>query len=201
MGGGVGAAAGVVSSQSAPVLVSAGCARCGGAVSWLCRLRTFLFSPVACQQVVGVCLAIWVYAGVISRNSRKADGDGLVCKRGTGANCKKKRWFSNDLCTDGASCKRCRLWVTGKESDAAPLSTVSRAHVILMQGSRCLFPPPRPRICKSCLSALQTSICWWLEPVDVASPPNFTFNGAATCMHACRNMLRCNFFDYLFAKK
>ena len=34
-------------------------------VSWLCRLRTFLFQPVACQQVVGFCLAIWVYAGVI----------------------------------------------------------------------------------------------------------------------------------------
>ena len=62
---GAGAAAGVVSWQSAPVLVSAGCARCGGAVSWLCRLRTFLFQPVACQQVVGFCLAIWVYAGVI----------------------------------------------------------------------------------------------------------------------------------------
>ena len=27
------------------MLVSAGCARCGGAVSWLCRLRTFLFQP------------------------------------------------------------------------------------------------------------------------------------------------------------
>ena len=39
--------------------------RCGGAVSWLCRLRTLLFQPVACQQVVGFCLAIWVYAGVI----------------------------------------------------------------------------------------------------------------------------------------
>ena len=46
-------------------VVSAGCARCGGAVSWLCRLRTFLFQPVACQEVVGFCLAIWVYAGVI----------------------------------------------------------------------------------------------------------------------------------------
>ena len=34
-------------------------------VRWLCRLRTFLFQPVACQQVVGFCLAIWVYAGVI----------------------------------------------------------------------------------------------------------------------------------------
>ena len=66
---GAGAAAGVVSWQSAPVLVSAGCARCGGAVSWLCRLRTFLFQPVACQQVVGFCLAIWVYAGVICLTS------------------------------------------------------------------------------------------------------------------------------------
>ena len=28
--------------------------------------RTFLFQPVAYQQVVGFCLAIWVYAGVIS---------------------------------------------------------------------------------------------------------------------------------------
>ena len=59
------AAAGVVSWQSAPVLASADCARCRGAVSWLRRLRTFLFQPVACQQVVGFCLAIWVYAGVI----------------------------------------------------------------------------------------------------------------------------------------
>ena len=63
--GGGAAAAGVVSWQSAPVPVSAGCARCGGAVRWLCRLRTFLFQPIACQQVVGYCLAIWVYAGVI----------------------------------------------------------------------------------------------------------------------------------------
>ena len=47
------------------VLVSADCARCGGTVFWLRRLRTFLFQPVACQQVVGFCLAIWVYAGVI----------------------------------------------------------------------------------------------------------------------------------------
>ena len=47
------------------VLVSADCARCGGAVFWLRRLRTFLFQPVACQQVVGFCLAIWVYAGVM----------------------------------------------------------------------------------------------------------------------------------------
>ena len=30
-----------------------------GVVSWLRRLRTFLFQPVACQQVVGFCLAIW----------------------------------------------------------------------------------------------------------------------------------------------
>ena len=30
-----------------------------------CALRTFLFQPVACQEVVGFCLAIWVYAGVI----------------------------------------------------------------------------------------------------------------------------------------
>ena len=37
----------------------------GGAISWLCRLRAFLLQPVACQQVVGFCLAIWVYAGVI----------------------------------------------------------------------------------------------------------------------------------------
>ena len=57
---GAGAAAGVVSWQSAPVLVSADCARCGGAVSWPCRLRAFLFQPVACQQVAGFCLAIWV---------------------------------------------------------------------------------------------------------------------------------------------
>ena len=62
---GAGASAGVVSWQSAPLLVSAGWARCGGAVSWLRRLRTVLFQPVACQQVVGFCLAIWVYAGVI----------------------------------------------------------------------------------------------------------------------------------------
>ena len=61
---GAGAVAGVVSWQSAPVLVSADCAHCGGAVSWLCRLRT-LFQPVACQRDVGFCLAIWVYAGVI----------------------------------------------------------------------------------------------------------------------------------------
>ena len=33
----------------APVLVSADCARCGGAVSWLRKLRTFLFQPVARQ--------------------------------------------------------------------------------------------------------------------------------------------------------
>ena len=51
--------------QSAPALVSADCTCCGGAVSWLCRLRTFLFQPVACQQVMGFCLAIWGYAGVI----------------------------------------------------------------------------------------------------------------------------------------
>ena len=56
---GAGAAAGVASWQSAPVLVSAGCARCGGVVSWLCRLPTFLLQPVACQQVAGFCLAIW----------------------------------------------------------------------------------------------------------------------------------------------
>ena len=60
---GAGAAAGVVSWQNAPV--SADCARCGGAVSCLHRRRTFLFQPVACQRVVGFCLAIWVYAGVI----------------------------------------------------------------------------------------------------------------------------------------
>ena len=46
-----------------PVLVSADCARCGGTV--LFWLRTFLFQPVACQQVVGFCLAIWVHTGVI----------------------------------------------------------------------------------------------------------------------------------------
>ena len=62
---GADAAAGVVSWQSAPVLLSADCACCGGAVSWLCRLRTFFFQPVACQQVVGFCVVIWVYAGVI----------------------------------------------------------------------------------------------------------------------------------------
>ena len=33
----------------APVLVSADCARCGGAVSWLRKLRAFLFQPVARQ--------------------------------------------------------------------------------------------------------------------------------------------------------
>ena len=48
-----------------PVLSAGKAHRSGGAVSWLCRLRTFLFQPVACQQVVGFCLAIWVYAGVI----------------------------------------------------------------------------------------------------------------------------------------
>ena len=46
-------------------LVSADCALCGGVVSWLRTLRAFLVQPVACQQVVGFCLAIWVYAGVI----------------------------------------------------------------------------------------------------------------------------------------
>ena len=46
-------------------LVSADCALCGCVVSWLRRLRTFLFQPVACQQVMRFCLAIWVYAGVI----------------------------------------------------------------------------------------------------------------------------------------
>ena len=35
-----------------------------GVGSWLRRLRTFLFQPVACHRVVGFCLAIWVYAGV-----------------------------------------------------------------------------------------------------------------------------------------
>ena len=49
-GAGAGAAAGVVSWQSALRLVSADCGGCGGAVSWL---------------VVGFCLAIWVYAGLI----------------------------------------------------------------------------------------------------------------------------------------
>ena len=33
---------GVVSWQSAPVLVSAGCARCGGAVSWLCVQAVYI---------------------------------------------------------------------------------------------------------------------------------------------------------------
>ena len=47
------------------MLVSADCARRGGAVRWLRKLRTFLFQPIACQQVVGFCLAIWVYAGAI----------------------------------------------------------------------------------------------------------------------------------------
>ena len=55
--------AGTAAGNPAPVLVSADCARCGGAVSWLRRLRTFLFQPVVCQQVV---LAIWVYAGAIT---------------------------------------------------------------------------------------------------------------------------------------
>ena len=59
---GVGAGAGVV-------VLGAGAVSWGGAVSWLCRLRTFLFQPVACQQVVGFCLAIWVYAGVILRET------------------------------------------------------------------------------------------------------------------------------------
>ena len=67
-GGGAGRALSPV-PQSAPVLVSAGCARCGGAVSWLCRLCTFLFQPVACQQVVGFCLAIWAYAGVVDADN------------------------------------------------------------------------------------------------------------------------------------
>ena len=58
----------------APVLVSADCARCGGAVSWLRKLRIFLFQPVACQQVVGFCLGIWVYAGEISGNSSSKRG-------------------------------------------------------------------------------------------------------------------------------
>ena len=44
------------------VLVSAGRARFTGAVSWLCRLHM--------SQVVGFCLAIWVYAGVIFRSFR-----------------------------------------------------------------------------------------------------------------------------------
>ena len=68
-------AAGVVSWQSAPMLVSADCARCGGAVSWLRRLRAFLFQPVACQQVVGYCLAICVYAGVIFPQMAARGGD------------------------------------------------------------------------------------------------------------------------------
>ena len=58
--------------MSAPVLVSADCARCGGAVSWLRKLRTFLFQPVACQQVVGFGLAIWVYAGVIESSASQS---------------------------------------------------------------------------------------------------------------------------------
>ena len=64
-----GAGAGAVSwlctwwRQVAGAGAGAGC-RCGGAVSWLC-----MFQPVACQQVVGFCLAIWVYAGVIHRET------------------------------------------------------------------------------------------------------------------------------------
>ena len=63
--------AGAVSWLSARLMRAAALAGCWcqlivrGVVSWLCRLRTFLFQPVACQQVVGFCLAIWVYAGVI----------------------------------------------------------------------------------------------------------------------------------------
>ena len=55
-----------VSWQSAPVLVSAGCARCGGAVSWLCVQAVYILVPASrIEQVVGCCLAIWVYAGLI----------------------------------------------------------------------------------------------------------------------------------------
>ena len=42
-----GAAAGVVSWQSAPVLVSAGCARCGSAVSWLCVQAVYILVPAS----------------------------------------------------------------------------------------------------------------------------------------------------------
>ena len=36
-----------VSWQSAPVLVSAGCARCGGAVSWLCVQAVYILVPAS----------------------------------------------------------------------------------------------------------------------------------------------------------
>ena len=62
---GVGAGAGVVVLGAGAVSWLSARLRRGGPVSWLCRLRTFLFQPVACQQVMGFCLAIWGYAGVI----------------------------------------------------------------------------------------------------------------------------------------
>ena len=62
---GVGAGAGVVVLGAGAVSWLSVRLRRGGATSWPCRLRTFLLQPVACQQVVGFCLAIWVYAGVI----------------------------------------------------------------------------------------------------------------------------------------
>ena len=72
MGGGVGAAAGVVSSQSAPVLVSAGCARCGGAVSWLRVQAVYILVPASRMSTgrgmlpsyLGLCwfnlMCVWV---------------------------------------------------------------------------------------------------------------------------------------------
>ena len=39
-----------VSWQSAPVLVSAGCARCGGAVSWLCVQAVYILVPASCMS-------------------------------------------------------------------------------------------------------------------------------------------------------
>ena len=67
---GVGAGAGVVVLGAGAVRLSVRLRR-GGAISWPCRLRTFLLQPVACQQVVGFCLAIWVYAGVIFSEIKK----------------------------------------------------------------------------------------------------------------------------------
>ena len=46
-GAGAGPAAGVVSWQRAPVLVSAGCARYGGAVSWLCVQAVYILVPAS----------------------------------------------------------------------------------------------------------------------------------------------------------
>ena len=61
---GVGAGAGVVVLGAGAVSWLSARLRRGGAISWLCRLRAFLLQPVACQQVVEFCVAIWVYAGV-----------------------------------------------------------------------------------------------------------------------------------------